>query len=122
MWSRPNRFIGTVYYRGCKLGIVSSVTKIDAWAFYNCRSLESVVIGNNVTYIGNDAFNGCSSLTSVVIPDSVTIICPAAFYGCSSLTSIKYRGTQEQWNGIKKYSDWDDKTGDYTITYNYDDE
>ena len=58
-------------------------------AFYNCSSLESVVIGDGVTSIGNSAFYNCTSLESVVIGDGVTSIGYAAFYYCSSLTSIE---------------------------------
>ena len=57
-------------------------------AFFNCRGLTSVTIGNSITSIGSNAFSGCSGLTSVTIPNSVTSIAGSAFYGCSGLTSI----------------------------------
>ena len=63
-------------------------TSIENYTFYNCRSLISIDIPENVTSIGSNAFYYCSSLTSVVIPDSVTSIHSSAFLGCSSLTSI----------------------------------
>ncbi|MBQ8319631.1 MAG: leucine-rich repeat domain-containing protein [Clostridia bacterium] len=123
MWSRPNRFIGTVYYRGCKLGIVSSVTSIGDYAFcdcdnltevvigngvesigngafYYCDSLTKVVIGNAVTSIGFHAFYSCDGLTEIVIPDSVTNIGSSAFYACFELTGVYYQGTIETWCNI----------------------
>ena len=68
--------------------IPDSVTSIGDYAFYNCSSLTSVVIGDSVTSIGSCAFDSCDSLTSVVIGDSVTSIGNYAFSDCSSLTSI----------------------------------
>ena len=68
--------------------IPDGVTSIGNGAFYNCRSLTSVVIPDSVTFIGYDAFYGCSNLASVTIPDSVTYICDNAFSGCSSLESV----------------------------------
>ncbi len=46
-----------------KITIADSIKKS---AFYNCKSIKSVEIGNSVTSIGACAFYGCSSLTSVV--------------------------------------------------------
>ena len=53
-------------------------------AFYNCKGLTSVTIGDGVTSIGASAFAYCSGLTSIVIPDSVTSIGNDAFNGCKS--------------------------------------
>ena len=64
------------------------VTAIGSSAFYNNRSIKSVVIPIGVTSIGGVAFANCSSLASVTIPNSVTIIGGSAFYSCSSLNSI----------------------------------
>ena len=65
-----------------------AVTGIGGYAFYNCTSLTSITIPDNVTSIGDSAFTGCSSLMSITIPDNVTSIGDSAFAGCSSLTSI----------------------------------
>ena len=64
------------------------VTSIGEGAFYDCRSLTEVTIGNSVTSIGRHAFQFCGSLASVTIPNSVTNIDGMAFRACSSLTSV----------------------------------
>ncbi len=48
--------------------IITDCEYIQYGAFYNCSSLTSVVIPNNVTSIGRSAFSGCSSLESITLP------------------------------------------------------
>ncbi len=98
------------------------VTVIGDSAFLLCASFTSITIPDSVTTIGDSVFGSCTKLTNVAIPDSVTLIGTYAFDGCTSITSIKYRGTEDEWNAISKGSWWDDNTGNYTITYNYDGE
>ena len=85
-------------------------------------SETNLILPSNVTKIYKCALYGCSSLTSVTIPRSVLSIGPSAFRRCSSLISIKYCGTEEEWDAISKGFIWDNSTGDYTITYNWDGE
>ena len=68
--------------------ILSSVSRIDDFAFVDCKELTSVTIPNSVRSIGNSAFNYCTGLTSVNIPNSVTSIGNSAFHYCTGLTSI----------------------------------
>ena len=65
-----------------------TVTSISSYAFYNCSSMTSVTIPDNVMSIGEYAFSWCHGLTSITIPGSVTSIGGGAFYGCSGLTSV----------------------------------
>ena len=67
--------------------IPDSVTTIEDGAFYECKNLSSVTIGNGVTTIGLSAFNS-TGLSSVTIPDSVTSIGNSAFEYCKGLTSV----------------------------------
>ena len=69
------------------------VTSIGESAFYNCRGLTSVTIGNSVMSIGDLAFAGCRGLTSITIPDSVTSIGRQAFSNCTGLTSVTIGGS-----------------------------
>ena len=57
-------------------------------AFYNCKNLTSIALGNDVTRIGDYAFSNCNNITEIIVPDSVTSIGYAAFRGWSSLESI----------------------------------
>ena len=76
---------------------ITSADSVKDYAFYNCKSIKSIEIGNNVKYIGQGAFYGCSALTTVTIPGSVTFIGSSTFEGCSSLTKVNYIGTLEEW-------------------------
>lgn len=91
--------------------IPTTVSSIDAYAFYYCKGLTNITVPASVTNIGNyafaycqgltnlsipgaltaisyETFSGCTGLTSFTIPDTVTQIGNSAFYGCSSLTDI----------------------------------
>ena len=71
-----------------KLVVYGRNISIQQEAFYNCRTLQTIIIPDSVTSIGDDAFLLCISLTSVTIPNSVTSIRSSAFAHCSSLTSV----------------------------------
>jgi PKD repeat protein len=62
------------------------VIGIGANAFFDCYSLTSITIPNNVTNIGSGAFMNCTNLTSAAIQGGA--IGGSAFYGCYSLTNV----------------------------------
>lgn len=66
----------------------NSISAIEAYVFYDCSSLTSIVIPNTVTYIGERAFFECASLSLITIGNSVEFIDEYAFRNCISLTSI----------------------------------
>ena len=68
--------------------IGNDIRKIDSAAFCNCTSLTEIKIGNSVTSIGDYAFYNCTSLTSITIPSNVTSIGYYAFRYCENLESI----------------------------------
>ena len=98
---------------GCKnlknIVIGNGVTNIASKAFSSCQNLTRVIIVNGITNIGYDMFFGCESLTNITIPESVTHIGDSAFNGCKRLSVIRYNGTIEQWNAIQKGIDWNDR-------------
>ena len=69
----------------CVIEFDAPITKIPAYAFYNCKKLTgNLVIPNSVTEIGNSAFYKCYGFTGdLTIPNSVTTIGISAFGGCS---------------------------------------
>ncbi|MCH5324196.1 MAG: leucine-rich repeat domain-containing protein [Eubacterium sp.] len=69
--------------------IPETVVTIDTGAFYNCTGLKNVSISENILEIHNLAFLGCTSLTEIEIPDSVVSIDGYAFSDCVSLSNVK---------------------------------
>lgn len=85
--------------------IPESVKKIGENAFRWCPSLASVTIPEGVKEIAFCLFGSCTSLASITIPSSVKRICEGAFDGCTSLSEIRFGGTMEQWDKIRKIDD-----------------
>lgn len=113
--------IGYEAFRDCNgltsVSIPENVTQIEGYAFEGCnnlkklyfnaidcstcgtngapafsKSMEEVIIGDNVKTIPPDAFYYCSGLKLVQIPASVTTIGKGAFKDCSNLTNVDILG------------------------------
>lgn len=61
--------------------------------FYECESLTSVDIPEQVARIGSNAFFGCKSLTEINLPAQLTEIQDYAFSNCTKLQSITLPNT-----------------------------
>ncbi|MCD7728427.1 MAG: leucine-rich repeat domain-containing protein [Clostridia bacterium] len=98
-------FYGAFY--ACKnlesVTLGENVTSIGNWAFYNCTSLVSVTLGNSVTTINGYAFYGCTKLKNLNIPDSVTEIGDGVFTSCDALTYNEYEGGYYLGNNSNSY-------------------
>jgi len=56
--------------------------------FYQCSSIERVILGEGVNIIGTYAFYEQTWLNSINIPNTVTTINNSVFYKCTGLTTI----------------------------------
>lgn len=86
-----------------KLVIPEGVTTIKKYAFYGCKSIESVSIASTVESIGEQAFEGCP-ITKVIIPD-------VASY-CNVSATVAF-WDQNSWMDL--YSDDETKVTDLVI-------
>ncbi len=82
------------------LVIPKDITEIKPCTFYNCASLKTVKIHENVDSIGTGAFNGCSSLERVEIEDGIVKIKHSAFANCGKLKSINIP------NSVRIFENW----------------
>lgn len=64
------------------------VTKVADKAFYGCKTITSLQLGDYVTSIGVKAFTNCTKLQSVEFEDSLKTISAYAFYGCTKLADV----------------------------------
>lgn len=86
--------------------ILKGVKKIDHFAFCNCKSLTSIAIPEGLNKIGGSVFQDCTSLASLTIPESIKELGGLVFDGCISLSEIRFGGTMEQWEAVKKQDTW----------------
>jgi hypothetical protein len=88
---KPVTTIGENAFYYSEIGSVtipSTVTSINAGAFYGCEFLNRISLPPSITRIGDSAFSECESLTSLTIPSSVTDIGNGAFSNCKFLKSV----------------------------------
>ncbi|MBO4602508.1 MAG: leucine-rich repeat domain-containing protein, partial [Salinivirgaceae bacterium] len=64
------------------------ITSIGSFAFSNCQTIQSVIVGNTVTSIGQGAFANCHNIRELEISNSVETIGNKAFYGCHKLATV----------------------------------
>lgn len=78
----------TLFPNVSSVTIGNHVTSIGECAFYNCKSLDEVIIPSSVRSIGNRAFDSCKLLKKISIENGVTSIGSSAFCSCKSLEEI----------------------------------
>ena len=100
-------------YEGKSSGVTVpyGLKKVGIYAFANNQRLESVVIPESVEEIELCAFEACENLRDVEMWASVKIIGSGAFRGCRGLKQIRFHGTPQQWDAIKKDRGWNTDIG-----------
>ena len=86
-YGNPTDYIS--YYIPYSLKIVSiSKGTISFGAFYNCRNIAKIILGNDITSIDWYAFCNCTSLNVIVVGPSVESIRSNSFKNCSYLYEV----------------------------------
>ena len=67
--------------------LASTLKRIEAETFYNCRNLKSVEIPGGVEYIGRECFCG-SGIEEVTLPGILRATGDGIFNRCSSLKTV----------------------------------
>lgn len=78
------------------LVLPEGITEVNAFAFSNCTSLQTVTLPEGVTRIQTEAFYNCSNLTTVNLPNSLEQIGDQAFSHCTALTAVDLPNSLEQ--------------------------
>ena len=75
--------------RAMSVNIPEGIKEIDERAFYNCLSLESIIIPDSVEKIGNEAFGRCQYLKEVRLSVGIMEIAKDLFADCIRLEDIE---------------------------------
>ncbi len=79
------------------INLPSTLTEIQARAFYSCYNMFEIDFPEALTTIGRHAFQGCVRLKDIYIPASVTSIGEAAFADCNGIESITVDENNERY-------------------------
>lgn len=90
--------------------IPQDLMEIGDHAFSENQKLVNVNIPNAIFTIGASAFANCLNLKSVTIPSGIIEIGFNCFFHCVELNTINFMGTVEEWNKIKRGSNWSAQT------------
>ncbi len=93
-YSNPMCFAKNMYVNGelvKNLVIPEGVKRICNYAFFGCKSLETVKFPSTLTEVEYSAFQGCSNLKDLSLPESVEKIHEYAFFSCLSITSVELK-------------------------------
>lgn len=89
----PNAdIIGSNAFYDCSslenLVLSENLTTIQAYAFKDCYALSSIDLPSSVTSLGDYAFSGCQQLKKIELPSSVETVGQSAFDGCSNIEEM----------------------------------
>lgn len=101
-------YIGKCAFRGfssLKTVTIAGATMIADKAFYECTSLERIVVADNLTKIGKKAFYKCAELKYAEFPDDLLRIEDQAFYKCISLVRVDLGCSLEYIGDLAFYGD-----------------
>jgi len=102
--------IGMYAFADCfgleRIEIGDGVSVIEEKTFWQCHMLSELTLGDGLKTVGNHAFDSCRALTEIVLPAQTEKLGSKAFYGCTSLQTLRYQGSREAWNSMRKTSDW----------------
>lgn len=84
-----------MYCKQLKTIEIPNAEIIGSNAFYDCSSLENLVLSENLTTIQAYAFKDCYALSSIDLPSSVTSLGDYAFSGCQQLKKIELPSSVE---------------------------
>ena len=87
-----NTSLKNVTFETRRVGMnIEGIESISYRSFYNCTSIEELVLPNTVDEIEDSAFENMTSLKTIVMPDStseLTAINVRTFYNCENLQSL----------------------------------
>ncbi|MDA7514020.1 leucine-rich repeat protein [bacterium] len=102
------------------------VTKIDTYAFRDCRNITSITIPEGVTEIGANGFKDCRSLATIIFRGNAPTLGWDVFYnlpsGATALVTVQslssFGELNENWNGLTLTTilSWSTTNGVVTIT------
>ncbi len=90
-----NAFENTALQTADLSAVVTGEAIISTYAFSNCKSLKTAVIGNGFKVIDYRAFEGCSNLEALTLGEGVKRIGERAFSG-TKLTDVTFPAGLEQ--------------------------
>ncbi len=89
-----------------RIVILDAIETIKAEAFQMCMWLTTVTLGNGIEEIGKKAFCSCMSLEHILIPPAIKRIHDTSFKGCLSLKSVKFCDEIEKFVSSKAVRGW----------------
>lgn len=61
---------------------------LDDYAFYDCKSLKTINLGNKLKFVGKGIFKDCLKLVNAQISGTFSVLKEETFYNCKSLKTF----------------------------------
>lgn len=95
-------------FRECKslesVTMGEGIATIGAWAFYKCSALTEVQFPSTLTYVMGSAFSNCTAIPALVLPDNLKKVDSYAFGTCKALAEVTLPKEMETLGGYAFYS------------------